>query len=431
MNEDLLQFVWQYKYLLNKKLITTDGRPLEIIKPGLLNNGSGPDFFNAQIRLSNATWVGNVEVHIKSSDWIKHKHHLDKAYDNVILHVVWEHDTEIINQDGEFIPTLEIKNLLSKEMMVNYQNLMLGNYDIPCSPIFQKLPAVEWTFWIEKLSVERLEKKHDNLFETLNKLNGNWEALLYHQIATAFGQKTNAMPFELLSFQLPNSILAKYTSDLISIQSLVLGTAGFLNKKMSNEYNQTLQNNFNFLSKKHELKCLDNSIWKFGRTRPKNFPTIRLFQFAEWMRTNPSPLSQYIKCNTVKEVKSITNIKGNQQVDIGDLHPNGKETHIEKVSISESFVDSILINAIIPVLFAYGKHNQLYWLCNKVQDWTGEINAEENHITKQWEKLGIFTTNAKESQALIQLKNYYCLHKKCLSCAIGNQLLKPQKEAIC
>lgn len=431
MNEDLLQFVWQYKYLLHKPLITTDGKPLQIINPGLLNKGAGPDFFNAQIRLDNAIWVGNVEIHIKSSDWIKHKHFLDKAYDNVILHVVWEHDTEIINREGEFIPTLEIKNLLSKEMMVNYQKLMLGNYDIPCSPIFKKPPTIEWTFWIEKLSIERLEQKHENLCKHLTNLNGNWEALLYHQTAIAFGQKTNSLPFELLSLNLPNSILQKYKSDLISIQSLVLGTAGFLNKKMSNEYNQTLQNNFQYLSKKHEIQCIENSIWKFGKTRPANFPTLRLFQFAEWVRINPNPFSNFLQCKTVKDLKKILNQKGNQNVDIGDLHPKGKQSQVERISIAESFIDSLLINAIIPVLFAYGKNNQLYWLCNRVQDWTGEISAEENHIIKQWQTLGICCNKAKETQALIQLKNYYCINKKCLSCAIGNQLLKPEKGAIC
>ncbi|MDZ4669014.1 MAG: DUF2851 family protein [bacterium] len=428
MNEDLLQFVWKNKYLLSQNLVTTHGQNLQIIKTGLLNKESGPDFFNAQVKLGDTLWVGNIEIHIKSSDWIRHKHHHDKAYENVILHVVWICDLDIKSTTGEIIPTLEIKDLISPEMLSKYEQIFAGSYDIPCTSIFKPISTIEWTFWLDRLAIERLESKLNKLYQMLSTLNGNWEALLFHQIAQAFGQKINAIPFELLSLELSPNILVKYKDDLISHQALVLGTAGFLDKKLNNEYNKSLQSCYHYLKQKHGLQTLDYSIWKFGKTRPANFPTLRLFQLAEWMRNDPLPLSNYIHCKTVKDLKRKLVKKGSQKVDIGELHPRRNYDYADTISISEDFVDSIIINAIIPVLFGYGKQQQLDWLCERVQGWASEISAEKNHIIQQWKKLGVSCVNAQESQALIQLKNYYCTNKLCLQCAVGNFLLKPKKE---
>jgi len=427
MNEDLLQFIWQHKYLLHNQLKTVQGQPIEIIKPGLLNKDAGPDFFNAQIRIDKTLWAGNVEVHIKSSDWHKHGHQKDSAYHNVILHIVWENDEIVLNNQFEEIPTLEMKSLVQTETLQIYQELLLRKSIIPCEPIFS-LPEIEiWQMWLERLSIERLEKKHALIVSKLKNCNGHWEEVLFKQIAIGFGQKINALPFELLTTNLPWNLLIKYQGQQTSFQALILGTAGFLGHTLHDQYNQSLQKEFHYLSKKHKLQIMDVSVWKFGKTRPANFPTIRLFQFAELVYSLPHLLQIIVGCRHYQDLLKIFDFKGTQMIAIGDLHPKGKDSHLERIFLSNNLTESLIINVIIPVVFSYGKFSQQESLCNKAIDWLQEVPPESNNIVSFWNKLGVSCKKAKETQALIQLKNYYCDQNKCLQCAIGNHLLKPKK----
>ncbi|MCG9881197.1 MAG: DUF2851 family protein [Bacteroidia bacterium] len=424
MKEELLHFLWQHKYLLQKELFTVKAEPIQIVKTGLLNRNAGPDFFNAQVKIADKLWVGNIEIHIKSSDWLKHGHQHDSAYHNVILHVVWQHDTEILDPYKNPYPTLEIARLIPPQILKNYQKLMDSKNDIPCSNIFKPLPSILWDNWINRLSIERLKNKVENIEFSFQKLGLHWEELLYQQIAIVFGQKTNAAPFEVLSKVIPHRLMIKYQADLLACQALMLGGAGFLKGRFTNSFNHSLQSEFNFLMNKHQLKPLDISIWKFGRTRPANFPSIRIVQFTECIRAHQNLFQKLIGCERIEDVKRCLQIEGNQTIDIGDLHPNNKKSFVEKVALSDNMLNSILINAVIPVLFFFGKYTQQEFLCERVFAWLQELPAEENHITKQWNKLKISFNYAHETQAMIQLKNYYCNKNNCLACAVGNQILK-------
>jgi hypothetical protein len=257
-----------------------------------------------------------------------------------------------------------------------------------------------------------------------DKLNGHWEELLHQQIAIVFGQKTNAAPFEVLSKMISWKLLQQYKEDLLSYQALVLGSAGFLKLELSQPYNQSLQQQFKYLAHKHNIKPLDVSIWNYGKTRPANFPSIRLFQWAECMRQQENLFQKLLECVHYTDAKKCITLSGRQKIDIGDLHPKSKKPYIKTIHLSKNLVNSLFINAIIPLLFFYGKHSQQEYLCERMFNWLQEIPAEENHIVKQWEKLNISMSKASETQAVIQLKNYYCNTNKCLECAVGNYLLK-------
>lgn len=427
MNEDLLQYVWQQKILLKHTLQTSRGEQLQIIKPGELNRNAGPDFFHAQIQRDAVFWAGNIEIHIKSSDWIKHGHSKDPAYDNVILHVVWEHDQIIYNKTKEEIPTLELKDLLPVSMLDKYVELQKTQFDIACKGLFIKPPSEILYFWMERLVAERLEIKHQQNLQILKERKGHWEELFYFQLAHTFGQKINAVPFEILCKNLPYEMVQKNTLQSLSLQALVLGVAGFLNKPMQSQYHLILQREFNFLKSKYSLNTMDVSIWKFGKTRPANFPTIRLFQFAEIMKTQRALLQYILEENNIKKVYSFLQWDVQQKIEIGELHPQGKTSHWEKITLSKSMLDSLFINVFIPYLFSFGKTNNREDLCIKALDWLEYIPGEKNKIVEEWKNLGLATKKAKETQAWIQLKNYYCKNKRCLKCAIGNHLLKPVK----
>ncbi|OYU97749.1 MAG: hypothetical protein CFE21_05525 [Bacteroidetes bacterium B1(2017)] len=430
MNEDLLQYIWQNKYLLHFALCSIQQQPITIFNPGQLNLHSGPDFFNAKLKIGDTIWAGNVEIHIHSSDWYKHGHQTDKAYENVILHVVWENDQTVYLKNQHEIPTLELKKLIPESLLQTYQALLNGRAEIPCGHIFTlPEPEILW-FWLERLSAERLELKAEKINAQLVQTKGNWEEVLYKQLALSFGQKVNAEAFEQVTNFLPYSILKKYTGNTLSYQAIILGVSGFLGHAPKSAYGISLQKEFNYLQQKHSLKTIDVWTWKFGKIRPANFPTIRVLQFAELMLTHSNLLEGIIKSKNLSDLRAVFKTKSSQKINIGDLHPNEKKEHWERVQVSEQLVHSIVMNVAVPMAFAYGKHFQLDHLCEKVQDWLLEIPAEENKIIKMWANLGLVAKKSKESQALLQLKNYYCNHNKCLQCAIGNHLLKTNINSI-
>ncbi len=428
INEDLLQYVWQQKILLKQPLQTNNGEKLQIIKPGELNRNAGPDFFNAQIDCDGVFWAGNIEVHIKSSDWHKHGHSFDAAYDNVILHVVWEHDQIIYTKTGEEIPTLSLKEIMPNTLLNTYAALQKNQLNIACKPLFNMpVPEILY-FWMERLVAERLEVKHQHILSILKERNGHWEEVLYFLLAQTFGQKINAMPFEMLCKNLPYEIIQKNCTQISSYQSLVLGVAGFLNKPFQSQYHQVLQREFLFLKNKYDLPSLDNSIWKFGRTRPANFPSIRLLQFAEIISQQRPLLHLLLTAQNIQDVYAFLTWNTKQTIEIGELHPQGKASHWEKIALSKSMIDSLLINVFVPYLFSFGKATNKEDLWQKALDWLELVPGENNHIVEEWKQLGLPVKKAKETQAWIQLKNYYCTEKRCLKCAIGNHLLKPAKD---
>lgn len=421
MKEELLHFIWQSKTLMKQSLVTVSGEPLQIIRTGTLNSDAGPDFFNAKIKLGNTLWAGNIEIHIKSSDWINHRHQSDKKYNSVILHVVYINDTEIFYENGKPIPCLELRNFIPPLTLKKHHHLLLNKYTVACEKIFDIPPSPIITNFLERLLVERLEDKCGAIESLLIQNNKNWETVFYQLTAKYFGMKTNAQPFDWLAQNLPLSVLTKHKNSLIQIESFVFGVAGFLNSQNKNDYINLMEREFTFLRAKYQLKTMDKSIWKFSKTRPANFPTVRLAQFASLIFHSSHLFSKCLTVKNIIELKALYNIPQNTR-----LNPFAFIDHDTRNRTSEfgtDAVETLLINTVLPILFVYGKQNHREELSEKTILFYEQLKPENNTIVRFWKELGLDAKNAFETQALIQLKNNYCANLKCLSCIIGNQIL--------
>nr|WP_238533695.1 DUF2851 family protein [Pedobacter agri] len=279
-SEDFLHYVWQFCSFDHHKLKTADGEELKILHQGFLNKNAGPDFSNAKIIIGETLWAGNVEIHIKSSDWLNHNHQVDKSYDNVILHVVFENDIEIKRIDGSVLPVLVLKDRIARDLIEKYETLFLTLTDFPCIAQIGTVDQIHIDSFLSRTLIERFEQKTELVIATLNELNGNWDETFYRFMARNFGFKVNALPFELLAKTVPQQIYGKHKNNPLQIEALVFGSAGFLNDQFEDDYPLSLKKEFQFLQKKYAIKPLEVSIWKFMRMRPQNFPTIRLAQFA-------------------------------------------------------------------------------------------------------------------------------------------------------
>jgi len=422
MTEEFLHYIWKFKLFNQLQLSTTEGESIEIIKAGDYNTDAGPDFFNAKIKIGKTLWAGNVEVHINASDWEKHSHQKNKAYGNIILHVVYSADKEIYQTTGEAIATLELKNLIPDDVLKNYNKLNTSIGWIPCEKLIKDASTLVINSTLDKVLIERLENKSQLIIQSLKLNKNNWEETFYQQMAKSFGFKTNAEPFELLAKSLPINILAKHKNNLLQIEALLFGQAGMLNEYYKDKYALSLQNEYAYLQKKFKLKPIDNHLWKFLRLRPANFPSIRIAQFASLIYKSSHLFSKVLEADTVKQLKKLLN------TDISEYWQThyvfDKITNKKQKTLGEDSVDIIIINTIVPFLFVYGQYKKEEIYVNRAIQFLEKINAENNSIIKKWESIGIKAKNAYDTQALLQLKNNYCSYKKCLECSIGNHLLK-------
>jgi len=422
MTEEFLHHVWKFKLFDLKDLKTSCGQEIEIIRSGTHNFDSGPDFFNAQVRIGNTLWAGNVEVHINASDWNKHHHQNDKAYDNIILHVVNNADQKLFRSSGEEIPAIEIKQRIDPKLLSNYMEFKQAPQLIPCAAQINSVPLLILNSTIDKMLLERLEKRSSTIIRSLALNKNNWEESFYQLIARSFGFKTNSEPFELLAKATPSVILAKHKNSLHQLEAILFGQAGMLNEHFNDPYPISLQNEYVFLKNKFRLEPIDQHLWKFLRLRPANFPTIRLAQFAALIERSSGLFS------AVLQSESVVAIKDKFDVTVSDYW---KDHYLfDKVSkkmekpLGSEAVNSIIINVIVPFLFVYGKERSEQKYIDKAMLFLESINAEKNSVTDSWKMAGIKVNSAYESQALLQLKNEYCSNKKCLSCNVGNYLLK-------
>lgn len=408
MKEELLHFIWQSKLLLGKSFVTTTGEPVFIVHPGIHNRNAGPDFFNARIRIGDTLWAGNVEIHVSSSEWYAHAHHQDAAYSNVILHVVFNDDKEVYNASGLLMPTLELRSIVPTTLLQRYHALQQQAYrHLPCEKIMILPDEARMSMWLQRLLIERIERKCDYIQELLNHTRQHWELCFYIITARYFGMKTNDQPFEQLAKALPITVLAKYRHKPDEVFALVLGVSGLLHK-MGKNYEELVPL-FAHLRKKHKLPVLEAGIWKFSRTRPANFPTERLLQFAALICRSSHLFSKVITCNTIRELKTLYDIK---------LEYRGK-----KIAIGEGSIYLLLINSVLPFVFLFARHQHQEDLSDKVLQWYEQLPAEKNAIIKQFTALGLKAKNAADGQAYIQLKSEYCNALKCLNCSIGYQSL--------
>ena len=421
MQEDLLQYIWQFQYFNGAKLLAPSGDIIQIIHPGIHNNNQGPDFTDAKIKINNTTWAGNIELHINSSHWNIHNHSSDSNFNNIILHVVWNHDIEIKDVNGNDLPTLELKNRVSKILLDKYRMLMETPRFIPCESQVRQVNELTLANWKQRLVAERLIAKSGRILSILNETNSHWEETFWWLIAANFGLTINSDFFQQIAKQLPVVILAKHKNRIQQIEALLFGVAGLLDTEFHEKYPLMLQKEFRFYQKKYNLKNVDGEL-SFLRMRPANFPTIRLAQLSMLIHESEHLFSKIKNATSIKEVKDMLTVTANDYWHYHYIFD--EQSELKKKTLGRQMINNIIINTIVPILFAYGMHHNEEIFKDKSIKWLEEISAEKNRITNGFENLDFSNKNAFDSQALIQLKNEYCNKKLCLHCAIGNSLLK-------
>lgn len=421
ISEQLLQFIWQFQYFNKTELETTGGETISVLVPGLYNTNQGPDFSDARIRIKNTTWAGNVELHIKTSDWKKHKHTGDKNYDNVILHVVWEDDNNGIQKPEMNLPVMELKGRVSKILLQRYEELMNTHGFIPCENMIAQVRDITWKSWKDRLLAERLTRKAKAVKLLLQQSNYHWEETFWWLLTRNFGIKINADAFEAIARSIPVKILAKHKAQIHQLEALLLGQAGLLDEKFKEDYPGLLKKEYRFLKQKYDLQPISQPI-HFLRMRPGNFPSIRLAQLAMLITESSHLFSKIKEAASLKEVRKWFDVTAN---DYWHYHYRFDEaSSFRKKNIGNSMIDNIVINTIAPVLFAYGIYHKEQEFKDKALKWLEQTSAESNSITKGFQQLACENKNAFDSQALIELKNEYCNKRRCLECSVGNFILK-------
>jgi hypothetical protein len=422
MTEEFLHHIWKFKLFNQIDLTTSLGEKVEILKVGDHNFDAGPDFFNARLKIGDTLWAGNVEVHVNASDWKKHAHQTNKAYDNIILHVVYNEDMQLNRISNERIPTIELKHKISDKQYKQYLNFKSNKDWIPCKNIITSVSSIIINSTIDRLLLERLHRKSEAIINNLKLNNNNWEETFYQQLAKNFGFKINALPFELLSKSIPSTVLAKHKNSLLQIEAILFGQAGFLDQHYQDKYPLQLQNEYIFLKQKFKLQAIDNNLWKFLRMRPVNFPTIRIAQLANLIYNSTHLFSKIIEIENYESIKKVFSIGVSEY---WCSHYTFNKNSLTKTKhLGEEAINNIIINTVVPFLFTYGKQKNEEKYVDKALAFLEQLQGEENTIIKGWDTLKMPVKNAYSTQALLQLKQEYCNNKKCLTCAIGNYLIK-------
>ena len=421
MQEDFLHYLWKHKKIITTNLKTTKGENISIVNVGEHNLNAGPDFFNSQLKIENQLWAGNLEIHIKSSDWYLHNHEVDSNYDNVIIHVVWEHDTEIFRKDNTEIPTLELKHYVTLEALNNYQKLFSNTQKwINCESYFASIPEFAMSNWLERLYFERLERKANDINIVLEQSTNNWEAVLFKMLAKNFGLKVNGQAFASIASSFDFSIIRKQQSKLLSLEALLFGQAELLQNDCQEPYFLELEKEYQFLKQKFNLSSQNVTSLQFFRLRPPNFPTIRLSQLANMYYLHQNVFSKIIETKTLEDFYKLFSVE--TSVFWETHYTFSKVSKASKKRLTKPFVDLLLINTIIPIKFSYAKQIGKP-IDNEIIQLLEQIASEKNSIVNKFNSLKKVSKSALASQALIQLKTEYCDKNKCLQCAIGNQLL--------
>ena len=402
--ERLLHYVWKHKMLPLKTLITSDGQEVEVIDPGLHNHDQGPDFFNAKIRLDGTLWAGNVEVHLRSSDWYRHGHESDPAYNSVILHVVSEIDREVRNAEGKLLPQVQLD--IPQKIQQSYEELCRTEDYPRCHRIIPSVPQLKVHQWMDALLVERLKERSEMVTKRAERTDGDWERATFVTLSRSFGFGLNGDAFERWAMRIPLQAAGKHRDDLFQIEALFLGRAGLIEEveavRNAKEVS-LLQQEFAYLKHKFSLgEPMQRSDWRFLRTRPQNFPFMRILQIAELYHKGKAQMSKLLEAKDIKELQQCLEVKGT-------------------TAASRRL---LIINTVVPLLFAYGRHISDEDICMRAVRLLEELPAENNYILRQWQDCGLKVGTAADSQALIQLKRQYCDRIDCLRCRFGYEYLK-------
>ncbi len=423
MHEEFLYYLWKNRLFHSNEFKSATGELIEIINPGQRNDDSGPDFFNARVKVDGFIWAGNVEIHVKSSDWLRHGHGYDKAFDTVILHVVYDADIAIKRFDGSIIPTIELRGKYDNNKWQHYLDLIQGTSNwIPCEKNLNEVPEIIKHQWFDRVLVERLEERSKSINKLFTLTNNNWEESFYRHLSKSFGFRVNTLPFEILTSIIPLPLIGKHKNQLEQIEAMLFGCAGFLEKNNQDYYTKALTKEYNFLKVKFGLDAMSVHLWKFGRLRPGNFPTIRIAQLASLLYENEQLFDKVIHANSFKDLIELLNIKASSY---WNRHYSFEaKSEFSEKNLGRSSIESLIINTIAPFTFFYGQYHQQDHLIQKSLSWLEKCKPENNLIIRGWEQTGIKIKDAANSQALIHQKKMYCDFKKCVNCGIGNYLLQ-------
>lgn len=423
--EQLLHYTWKHKFFPLEGLKTTEGQTIEVISPGSPNPHAGPDFFNAKLKIDGVLWVGNVEIHEKSSYWFSHGHHLNPAYANVILHVVEEADAEITRYgSSEKIPQLVLT--CPDEIKRKYILLKRTDSYPACYAILRHIPKITIHGWLAALQAERFDQKANKIKERVQLCNGNWEQALFITLARNFGFGLNGDAFEAWARHIDLSAVGKHRDDIQQVEAIFFGMAGLLEQHLEDSYYLALQKEYHYLSHKFSFQPpLQADIWKQLRIRPQAFPHTKIAQLAYLYQRQEALFSKIMEAKDLATAKVLLQTSSSDYWKCHYLF--GKDTIMNEKMLSDNSLNLMLINTVIPFLLAYGKHKGNNELCLRASEFLEELKPEDNYIIRQWERFGIHADNAADSQALIQLRKEYCDKRDCLRCRIGYQYLKEWK----
>jgi len=419
INEDFIQYIWKHR-LFRLPLRGYEGEEIELLDPGIHNQDAGPDFFNAKVRIDNTVWVGNVEIHQRASDWNRHCHQKDPAYDNVILHVVTEADCRAHTSRGEKITMVILS--FPDEIYHRYLQLLNNENWVKCQQVIKDIDPALCNLWLGRLAVERLEQKTQDIGKILLETRGDWAEATFRLLIKSFGSRINSLPFEMLGKSITYKILRKHVKNIGQLEALLFGQAGLLAGKDTDNYRDYLRSEYAFLARKYNLRAISGSLWKFLRLRPANFPTIRLAQLAALFFTHPGIISRLEDINSISDARDL--LEATASPYWGRHYHFGKESDRCGKTIGEELKQTIIINAVIPLQYMNAIRTGSDRRRNISLKLLEALPPEQNSIITSWGKCGITATNAFYSQALLQLKNNYCNFRRCLTCQIGALILR-------
>jgi hypothetical protein len=429
MKEEFLHYLWKYSLYDTDRLFDNENNRIVVLNPGEYNHDSGPDFFNAKISIAGTVWAGNIEIHTRSSHFNIHGHQNDPAFNNVILHVVAENDKSVYNSKGEELLTTQI--IFDPALLEKYEVLVNNPCTIACQDEIRKVDPILVRHWLNSLVIERLQEKSEAILKILSATGSDWDETFYRMLRRYFGFRVNTEPFEMLASALPFKIIRKHSDNIFQIEALLFGTAGLLDiglfkEALSDEYYKNLIKEYAILSAKYSLQPLHGWLWKFSRLRPSNFPTVRISQLAAMLSVSGGLFSRVNEARDIKDLRELFEVSASDYWD--DHFVFGKKSGSVTKNTGSQAIEIFLINAVVPVIFVYGKERDNQNIVERALSFMDQIPPEENVIVSEWKEAGIKAESAFYSQALIQLRNEYCKKRKCLNCRIGNMIISQGKK---
>ncbi len=433
--EQLLHFTWKHRFFGTQPLSTVTGEAVEVVDVGLHNHDAGPDFFNAKVKIDGQLLAGNVEIHLRASDWYAHRHHEDPAYDNVVLHIVGESDSLCQTCSGRTLPQMVLA--VPDAIRQRYDQLRQTDHYPPCYQTIPTLSRLLTHSWMAALQTERLERKSTDIARLLPRCEGSWEKVWFVTLSRYFGFGLNSDAMEQWALSLPLQQVAHHRDNLFQIEAIFYGQAGLLQHEATSERHREVadadpeylrfQQEYAYLRHKLQLHPIDYRQWRYLRLRPQNFPLVRLSQLAQLYFQNTANLSQMTDCETLEQLRGTLRTHATDYFQTHHLF--GAESRQADKQLSNATIDILLINAAIPMLFAYGRHQHKEALCDRAIEFMEQLRPEDNHIVRMWRECGLEVGSAADSQALIQLKKAYCDRRDCLRCRFGFELLKEVKNS--